>query len=983
MGQKRIRNSLAIALIPFFLMAMMSAAAADTTPCEVVITHPLDLRPYAFVDERGESKGVAIDLMRIWGRKVECGVRFVPAEAAKGVELLKAGKADIVGGMHYYGEFHDEIDFAREFLEIEVDLFADKAVPIKSIDGVGPLPVGVVAGGFPEKWLQAQYPQVALRRFAGNEDLVRSALAGGVAAFVLEYPVAGYYLARHGAHDRFTRIETLYLEKLRVGVRRGNAELLKRINAGMHRITFREVREVFRQWSIMPAIPEWLKRYLWLAGAGAVFVLLLVFIVVLRVKVRHRTRRIEEVLDEVRVQNRRLETEIQERQRAEDALADERNLLRTIINNIPDIVFAVDGEGKALVLNDAGRRYLAPTDREPIAGRDIVEFMPEDVVLKCRQAVSLIELDPNLALSEEGRFSGPDGNERWFLDTAVPLRDEAGGVMGMVCISRDITRQKLAEISMRRALNELESFVTTIPDMFYVLDTAGRLIKWNRKFEEATGYDSAELVSRNIAHLFTPMCGSEATCLGEEHPRLGRGNSLEVYVRNRSGELILYEFVTSALKDENSAVIGYVGIGRDITERHRYEDALRVSEERFRSIFDLADVSIWEIDYEAIRGAVEEILASGVTDIRAYLDEHPDDFDRIKRGVRIVDVNEASVKLYGASSKEELIAGIEKIFLAESIEAFKDVIAAVASGSRFYQVETRRRTMQGAIITVILRVSVPAPESAFRNILITTIDVTEQKRHEAALQAAKDAAEIANRAKSTFLANMSHELRTPLNSVIAMSDMLVESYLGELNPEQADYVRDIRESGRHLLNLINDILDLSKVEAGYSPLEPGPVDLAQLVANSLVVVRERALKHGIALSIDVAGTLPEIVADERKVKQIVFNLLSNAVKFTGDGGSVGVRAAARDGGVELCVWDTGIGIAPENIDRVFGEFYQVEETLTKRYEGTGLGLSLVKRFAEQHGGHVRVESEPGKGSRFYVFLPAVLAETAVRGGDGA
>ncbi|GEM_PF-6046263 len=259
----------------------------------------------------------------------------------------------------------------------------------------------------------------------------------------------------------------------------------------------------------------------------------------------------------------------------------------------------------------------------------------------------------------------------------------------------------------------------------------------------------------------------------------------------------------------------------------------------------------------------------------------------------------------------------------------------------------------------------------------------------------------ANQAKSAFLANMSHELRTPLNSVIGMSDILMEKYFGDLTPKQVDYIKDIRESGQHLLSLINDILDLSKVEAGHSPLELSTVDLKPLLENSLTIVRERALKHGIALSCEVEDGLPEIVADERKVKQIVFNLLSNAVKFTPDGGRVGIRArlvhgqsetgkrrngetergerggspiprlpaSPALGWVEVVVVDTGIGIAPEDQEKVFGEFVQAEASLTKQYEGTGLGLALVKRFVEQHGGRVWLESEVGKGSRFYFTFP--------------
>jgi len=236
------------------------------------------------------------------------------------------------------------------------------------------------------------------------------------------------------------------------------------------------------------------------------------------------------------------------------------------------------------------------------------------------------------------------------------------------------------------------------------------------------------------------------------------------------------------------------------------------------------------------------------------------------------------------------------------------------------------------------------------------------------LQRTKDQAEAANKAKSAFLANMSHELRTPLNSVIGLSDMLLEKYYGDLTEHQEEYVRDIQDSGAHLLALINDILDLSKVEAGYQPLECTSIPIDTLLENSLRIVRESASNHNISTTLDIQESLPEIIADERKVKQIVFNLLSNAVKFTPENGQVGIEATPTDNGIQICVWDTGIGIAPENQSKIFDEFVQVEDTLTRGYEGTGLGLALVKQLAEQHGGQVWLESAEGEGSRFYFTL---------------
>jgi signal transduction histidine kinase len=233
--------------------------------------------------------------------------------------------------------------------------------------------------------------------------------------------------------------------------------------------------------------------------------------------------------------------------------------------------------------------------------------------------------------------------------------------------------------------------------------------------------------------------------------------------------------------------------------------------------------------------------------------------------------------------------------------------------------------------------------------------------------------EQANRHKSEFLANMSHELRTPLNAIIGFSDVLLTRMFGELDAKQEEYLNDILSSGKHLLDLINDILDLSKVEAGRMELEVSEFSLTEAVRNSVTMVRERAANHGIALLYEVEPGADELEADERKVKQVLFNLLSNAVKFTPDGGKVTVRAWREDGEVSVSVADTGIGISPENMDLIFEEFRQASEVDGRSHEGTGLGLTLTKRLVELHGGCVSVESERGKGSAFTFTLPVRAA----------
>jgi signal transduction histidine kinase len=233
--------------------------------------------------------------------------------------------------------------------------------------------------------------------------------------------------------------------------------------------------------------------------------------------------------------------------------------------------------------------------------------------------------------------------------------------------------------------------------------------------------------------------------------------------------------------------------------------------------------------------------------------------------------------------------------------------------------------------------------------------------------------EVASQHKSEFLANMSHELRTPLNAIIGFSEVLSERMFGELNEKQDEYLKDIYASGTHLLSLINDILDLSKIEAGRMELELSDFDLPTALENALMLVRERARRRAIALHTSIDNRLGEIRADERKIRQVVLNLLSNAIKFTPEGGHIEVAAMPRDGFVEVSVSDTGVGIAPEDQEAIFEEFRQVG-TADKKAEGTGLGLTLCRKFVELHGGRIWVKSQRGEGSTFTFTIPVRRGE---------
>ncbi len=255
-------------------------------------------------------------------------------------------------------------------------------------------------------------------------------------------------------------------------------------------------------------------------------------------------------------------------------------------------------------------------------------------------------------------------------------------------------------------------------------------------------------------------------------------------------------------------------------------------------------------------------------------------------------------------------------------------------------------------------------DRSFREMAVELAQAIQAER------SAKELAEAASRAKSRFLTMMSHELRTPLNAILGFSEALRDQEVGPLNATQQDYLRDVIESGQHLLMLINTVLDFSKFEAGKLELALEPCNLSSIITESLSTVRALAARKSITTCLDVWAEIPIIQADPMRLKQILLNLLSNAIKFTPEKGQLGITASFQSNAVDIAVWDTGIGIDPADQSRIFEEFQQLDSDYARRYPGTGLGLPLAKRLVELHGGKLWVESEGyGKGSRFIVRLP--------------
>ena len=615
------------------------------------------------------------------------------------------------------------------------------------------------------------------------------------------------------------------------------------------------------------------------------------------------------------------------------------------------------------------------------------------------------------------------------------IRDKQGQIKQAVGIIEHMVElpetgkgeSRLAE-KMWEAQQNFENILNSSVDAIVMCDISGNIMMANQAFSRMLDYSQEEVMGKHIVEFTAFEEGIYLTSTGEkviiDKPYVshtaskcselfekGYVSNWEPYLLKKNRVHVPAEITMSVLKDMDGERRGSLVIVRDISRRKKAERMIREAKEFMENVFrtsadgiiitdDQGSITMVNASAERMLGCVKDDLVGKSTSVlspegnqyqdrsRKYLEElfekgsvRAFEFAWLKKDGRLfdVEVNTALLK-----DSENNIAG--------SVTSIRDI--------------TERKHHQEALQTAYdemeMRVRERTADLKRSNEQLIQ-EIQERERAEKKLFEAKEVAEYANKAKSEFLANMSHELRTPLNHIIGFTELVVGKHFGDLSGTQEEYLHDVLYSSKHLLSLINDILDLSKVEAGKMHLEPSSINVQLLLDQSLIMFKEKTFKHGIELSTDLRHIPETITADERKLKQIIYNLLSNAVKFTPDGGKVclqarvvdcivrhgqrwgdpkGLQIIAEQRGpgntkntgcekcIEIAVSDTGIGIKWEDLGRIFKPFEQADGSPSRRYQGTGLGLSLTKKLVELHGGKIWVESAgEGKGSTFTFTIP--------------
>ncbi|MCI4345290.1 MAG: PAS domain S-box protein [Thermoplasmata archaeon] len=628
--------------------------------------------------------------------------------------------------------------------------------------------------------------------------------------------------------------------------------------------------------------------------------------------------------------------DITEQKRLQDQLRESQLYNRSLIEASPDAIVTVDPD---LVITDVNQQMvtLAATPRDLLTGSSFKDYFtdPERAVAGVRRT-----LREGSVTNYELVLRSREGRRTLVSTNAAVFKDAEGKVAGIFASARDITEQKKTEEKLRDSENYNRGLIEASPDALVTVAPDLIITDVNEQMLRVTGYTRKHLIGSRFPELFTDPVRAEhgvRRALDE-----GTVSNYELILRKRNGQRIPVSLNAGTAYDMAGNVRGVLAAARDVTEQKKLEGQLRESE-----------------NYN--RGLVESnIDALMTTDVLGT----------------ITDVNRQIEVLTGLS-RDQLIGTPFKNFFTDPAKA-EEGIRRVLSENKVTDFELTIRNPDGRTVDVSYNATTfRDTEGHLKGVFAAARDVTEQKRLREQIEQRNRELEVqnqkvqeANRLKSEFLANMSHELRTPLNSIIGFSEFLLADADTIASSDRQEYLEDVLNSGRHLLQLINDVLDLAKVEAGKMALSPAPFSVVNAVGEVRSVVKPLTEQKHITILTQVAPELSTVTLDPLRFKQILYNLLSNAVKFTDDGGRVEIQIFPHGEQMfALQVSDTGIGIAAEDLPRLFREFEQLDAGPGRRYEGSGLGLSLTRRLVELHGGTIAVASEPGKGTAFTVYLP--------------
>jgi PAS domain S-box-containing protein len=912
------------ALLAVLLLCPPPARTEEAHPKPQTLTVVLDndYPPYIFAAPDGGYQGILVDLWTLWERKTGVSVTLRPMDWQAAQDSLLQGKADVIDTLFRNEARESAYAFSKPYATLDVPIFIHKDLGgLHDLDALRGFTVGVKRGDISVDVLGAN-GALSLVSFDGYEEVIKAARDGKIKVFCIDKPPGVYYLYKYGLEGDFRLAFTLYSGQFHRAVRKGDEALLTLVEDGFSRITPEERATIDKKWLGEKLIPSVVSRYVpWgLAGVTGIILALIAFNAALRRTVRRQTSRLGDLLT---------------------AVGQSEVRYRELVQGVSSVILRLTPAGKITFCNEYAQRFYG-FDQHEMLGREFAGLIePADGaatpglpdLLRDSPATS----DGNASLVREGLRRG---GERVFIAWSIrALRDAAGQTVEILCVGNDISERKRAEEALRVSEERYALVAKGANDGIWDWDLIHNTVFFSPRYFEILGYSSEDLPQR-VEEWTKRLHPEDAEAVIRENKRCADGEvdnfAIEYRIRHRDGT---YRWVLgrgASLRDATGRVTRMLGTHTDITRRKKDEVALRESQDQLAKIFRFSPVGI--------------ILTT-------------------RQEGRIIDVNEAGARMFGFAKKDMLGRTSLELGIWRRMEDREALLGDMTQHGAVVGREMELGHKNGTPL-VVLYSAVYNQMYGEPCLLSVLMDISERKGMEQALRRSKEAAEAANRAKSEFLSTMSHEIRTPMNAILGMVDVLAAT---ALDARQSHALKSIESAGANLLGLLNNILDLSRIEAGGLIMEETVCNPVELVTKVIEMLRPGALRKGLDLRLASLGGLPPAISCcPDRIHQVLVNLVGNAIKFTQHGEivvEVGREESSSGPGLRLAVRDTGIGIPADKQTTIFESFTQVDASSQRQVGGVGLGLTICKRLVDLMGGRIRVDSRQGRGSTFSVSLP--------------
>lgn len=931
--------------------------------------------PFEFFAD-GKYQGIACEYLTKVGKKL--GISFQPVTGVSWEEALARVKnhdgVDMILLLSKSAERNEFLEFSRNYLSFPLVIFTPKGRKfISGIKDLSGTTVAIEKGYIEKEWLARDVPGISFLEVEGSAAAIEATATGKADAYVGNLALGSYYIEKNMFTNLQVAAPTPYKDDaMAMGVRKDWPELARLIDKALVSLSADEESEIRHKWLSIryehgfrgADILKWVAI---VTGAA------LILIFQLRNMVKRRTAE--------------LQSEVELRREKERELYESEERSRTIFNSVNDAIFVrpVTTEGETnyfLTVNDIACTRLGYTRDEllrmTIDDIDVLANSPRVQSAQKQLIMSGSAYFETLHRTKDGRTFPVEINSH---------RTELNGRKIILSVARDISERKQSEHALLASENKFRDIFENAPIGIFQSSIAGRFISVNQTMAVLYNYPSPEQMLTDITDIASELFVNSAQRKDIVQKVMNSEKYIreEVYYRRRDGSTFCANLYLRKVLNEQSPLPFMEGFVEDITERKLAEERLREYQDNLERLVADRTAALESANRELqreieVRITAEKLLVYREAQYRDLVESANSVILRWQPNGRITFFNKFAQDFFGYREEEILGRNIIGTVVPETDSTGHDLSALaadiVARPEAYVRNENENVRKDGERVWIAwTNKPILAGDGTIIEILSIGVDITQLVLTERELRTtlqdlavAKDRAEAADQLKSAFLATMSHELRTPLNSIIGFTGILLQGLVGGLNDEQKKQLNMVRTSANHLLSLINDVLDISKIEAGQLQVSSEPLDLQALINKVIQTVQPLAEKKGLELTIDICPDNYAMSSDPRRLEQILLNLLSNAVKFT-EHGQVSLTCSRTGEDVVISVKDTGIGIKDVDIPMIFKPFQQIDTGLSRKYEGTGLGLSICKKLVELLGGKIWVESAWEAGSTFGFSLP--------------